>query len=104
MFPRLNQPQEATMPTIEIPQLNPMPTKNPEPAHPGLESRMGDLPKPLQTTASKKTDDLSRHESRHDMVPKHEPKLNAREKPAGGGQPATIPTPGTKPQPGPKKK
>lgn len=65
---------------IEIPPPNPMPTRNPEPAHPGLDSRIGDAPKPQVTTASKKVDDLSRHESRQDRAPKHAPSLNARDK------------------------
>jgi len=79
------------MTTYEIPQILPQPTQNPQTPHPGLESRIGDSPKPVETTASKKVDDLSRHESNHDMAPKHEPKLNAREKDQGSAKPSGAP-------------
>lgn len=75
----------------EIPQIQPRPTQNPQTPHPGLESQIGDSPKPRETTASKKVDDLSRHESNHDMAPKHEPKLNAREKDRGSVKPNAAP-------------
>lgn len=75
------------MPTPEIPQLNPPPTQNPQPTNPGLERKIGDVPNFRETTASKKVDDLSRHESRHDTDPKHDPKLNAREKAHDGVKP-----------------
>jgi hypothetical protein len=92
------------MKTPEIPQLIPRPTQNPEPAHPGLESRIGDEPKPIETTASKKVDDISRHESKHDMDPKHAPKQNAREKATDGSMPGhSQPQPGTQ-APAPAKK
>ena len=87
------------MTTVEIPQLKPMPTMNPEPAHPGLDYRIGDLPKPVPLTASKKVDDLSRHESKHDGNPKHDPKLNPREK-----SPEARPPSVGKPQVGATKK
>ena len=68
------------MTTFVIPQTIPKPTQNPEPAHPGLERKIGDVPNFRETTASKKVDDISRHESKHDMTPKHEPRPNPREK------------------------
>ncbi len=80
------------MTTIEIPQIQPQPTQNPQTPHPGLESRIGDSPKPVETTASKKVDDLSRHESKHDMAPRHEPKPNAREKDQGSAKPSGAPS------------
>ena len=83
------------MTTFVIPETVPKPTQNPEPAHPGLERMIGDVPKPRETTASKKVDDISRHESKHDMAPKHEPKPNAREKAQEWPKPG-----GTKPQGG----
>jgi len=79
------------MAIFDIPQITPRPTKNPQTPHPGLEPRIGDVPRAVETTASRKVDDLSRHESKHDMAPKHEPKLNAREKGFGSAQPAGAP-------------
>ena len=63
------------------------------PGFPGLERRIGYVPNFREMSASKKVDDLSRHESKHDMDPKHDPKLNAREKPQGWVKPG-----GAKPQ------
>jgi hypothetical protein len=45
------------------------------------------MPNFRETTASKKVDDLSRHESKHDTDPKHDPKHNAREKTHEGVKP-----------------
>ena len=81
------------MRTNEFPQLNPEPMKDPRPANPGQERKIGDVPNFREMTASKKVDDLSRHESKHDTDPKHDPKLNAREKTHEGLQPG-----GSKPQ------
>jgi len=64
-----------------------------QPGFPGLERKIGDIPNFRETTASKKVDDLSRHESKHDTDPKHDPKLNAREKTHEG-----VPPGGSKPQ------
>ncbi len=75
------------MATPEIPQLNPQPTPNPQPPNPGLERKIGDVPNFRETTASKKVDDLSRHESKHDTDPKHDPKLKARVKAHDGVKP-----------------
>jgi len=87
------------MPTIELPQLVPTPTRNPS-----IESRIGDLPKPTETIASKKVDDLSRHESKHDMAPKHDHKLNPREKGYDGAKPGCCQPKGSQPAPGHVKK
>ena len=86
------------MATFEIPQIVPVPTKNPEPSHPGLEQKFGDTPKPVEITASKKTDDISRHESKHSLDPKQDPKHNVRDKPI------EEPKVGGKPPQGPPKK
>lgn len=82
---------------IEMPLPNPMPTRNPEPAHPGLDTKIGDARKLQETTASRKVDDLSRHESRHDMAPKHEPKLNARDKVPAAPKPSDPVNPAARP-------
>ncbi|WP_291272780.1 hypothetical protein [Geothrix sp.] len=75
----------------EIPLIQSRPTPNPQTPPPGLDPQIGDTPKPRETTASKKVDDLSRHESNHDLPPKHEPKLNAREKDRGSVKPGGTP-------------
>jgi len=82
------------MSPTEFPLHNPDSTPNPQPANPGLERKIGDVPNFREMTASKKVDDLSRHESKHDTDPKHDPKLNAREKTheelqPGGSKPQT---------------
>lgn len=87
------------MATSDIP-----PTRNPQPAHPGLESKPGPVSSPLEVTASKKVDDLSRHQSKHDMVPKHEPKTMAKEKETGKIAPAPSHSEGGRPRPGTGKK
>ena len=70
-----------------------------QPGFPGLERKIGYVPNFREMSASKKVDDLSRHESKHDTDPKHDPKLNAREKGHEGVKPQ-----GEKPLPGPGKK
>jgi len=67
------------------PEVNPVPTGDPRPATPGEEprSRSGRQATALDALyaryASKKVDDLSRHEARHDEPLTRKP--NAREKP-----------------------
>jgi hypothetical protein len=59
------------------------------------------VPNFRERSASKKVDDLSRHESKHDTDPKHDPKHNLREKATDGTKPGTgqpqpgLPAPGT---------
>lgn len=91
------------MSIIEIPHINPVRTANPQSAHPGLNSRSGDSINHREITASKKVDDLSRHESKHDSAPKHEPKLNPRDKGYEGPKPGGTPSQGGKPPLGPVK-
>jgi hypothetical protein len=72
--------------------ITPVPRKEPNPTMPGLQQRIGDLPKERETTASKKVDDISKHESKHSFDPKRDPKHNAQEKvtdvpKVGPGQP-----------------
>ena len=91
------------MTTPEFP-LNPEPIQNPKPGYPGLERKIGDVPNSRETTASKKVDDLSRHESKHDTDPKHDPKLNVREKTHEGVKPGGSKPQGENPAPGTGKK
>jgi hypothetical protein len=87
------------MTTSDIP-----PTRNPQSAHPGLESKPGPGPDPIEVTASKKVDDLSRHQSKHDMVPKHESKTISKEKETGKMAPAPRHSDSGWPLPGTGKK
>jgi hypothetical protein len=57
-----------------------------------------------EITASKKVDDLSRHESRHDSDPKPDPKRNAREKAPGWTKPGEHPPQGETPRDGDARK
>ena len=59
-------------------QLNREPSAVRQPGFPGLERKIGYVPNFREMSASKKVDDLSRHESKHDTDPKHDPKHNAR--------------------------
>ncbi len=86
------------MTTSEIP-----PTRNPQPAHPGLDSKPGPVSNPLEVTATKKVDDLSRRQSKHDMVPKHEPKTLSKEKETGKTAPTPSHSEGGRPLPGARK-
>ena len=70
-----------------------------QPGFPGLERKIAHVPNFREMSASKKVDDLSRHESKHDTDPKHDPKQNAREKGHEGVKPQ-----GEKPPPGTEKK
>ena len=88
------------MSPTEFPLHNPDSTPNPQPANPGLERKIGDVPNFRETTASKKVDDLSRHESKHDTDPKHDPKHNAREKGTVPSKPDCCQPQGGKPLPG----
>ena len=92
------------MSPTEFPLHNPDSTPNPQPGFPGLERKIGDIPNFRETTASKKVDDLSRHESKHDTDPKHDPKLNVREKTHEGVKPGGSKPQGENPAPGTGKK
>jgi len=61
------------------PEINPMPTGDPKPAAPGTEPRSQGGRQSSTIYASRKVDDLSRHEARHDEPLTRKP--NAREKP-----------------------
>ena len=83
------------MPTIKHPERDPRPFGDPQPGQsepnpqpigdpkrdkPGPDSNDRVNPASREVLASKKVDDISKHESKHDTDPKHDPKRNAREK------------------------
>jgi hypothetical protein len=67
------------------PEINPVPTGDPKPAVPGPEPRSQGGRQSSTILASRKVDDLSRHEARHDEPLTRKP--NAREKPLGWVKP-----------------
>jgi len=100
------------MPTPKHPEHDPRPFGDPQPGQPDeIPQPTGD-PRPDREgpdsngrlnssdwaiTASKKVDDISKHESWHDSDPKHDPKHNAREKTPDGTKPDTRQPQGEKP-------
>jgi hypothetical protein len=52
------------------------------PVEPTSGRMIGDVPDRNVTTGSKKVDDISRHESKHSLDPKQDPKHIVQEKPA----------------------
>jgi hypothetical protein len=68
------------MTTYDIPHLTPRPPEGSPLDTPGLGRHLGHPRNFREFSASKKVDDISRHESRHDDDPKHDPKANPREK------------------------
>ncbi|MFZ1377360.1 MAG: hypothetical protein WAS25_12275 [Geothrix sp.] len=83
------------MTTFEVPQIPTNPTNDPRPQNPGQERQIGDTPNPREVTASKKVDDLSRHDSKHSLDPKQDPKHNPREKVTEAPKPGCCdPAPG----------
>jgi hypothetical protein len=54
-------------------------------------------------SASRKVDDISRHQSKHNSDPKQDPKHNQKHQPDHDSPPQAIPAPGGKiePKPGP---
>ena len=68
------------MTTFEVPQIPTNPTNDPRPQYPSPDRKIGDTPTPREVTASKKVDDLSRHESKHSLDPKKDPKHSPQEK------------------------
>lgn len=80
---------------------NPEPVGDPQPGKPGPESNHRAHSTSWEISASKKVDDLSRHESKHDQDPKHAPKSlpkpNAREKTPDGNRHDAPRAPGGNP-------
>lgn len=93
------------MPTFEIPQIPTNPTNDPRPQNPAADRQIGDTPNPREVTASKKVDDLSRHESKHSLDPKQEPRRGTGEKVCDPWKPGLKPPQAQDPLPGtpPKK-
>jgi len=91
------------MTTFDIPQLIPKPSTDPRLISHEPWPRSGEGVNHREMTASKKVDDISRHESKHDSAPKHDPRPNAREK-AETNQPGHGQLQGGKPLPGSVKK
>lgn len=101
------------MPTTKHPEPDPRPFGDPQPGQsepnpPPAGDPERDRPGPDATSwevvASKKVDDLSKHESKHDMDPKHDPKRNAREKTPDGTKHEARQPPGGEPKPGKNQK
>lgn len=92
------------MTTFEDPQIPTNPTNDPKPQNPEQERKIGDTPKPREVTASKKVDDLSRHESKHSLDPRQDPKRGGGEKVSEPGKPGFKPPPSKDPLPGTPKK
>jgi hypothetical protein len=88
------------MTILAIQRLIPRPDKEPEPIRTGFGLRLGDVLNHRDFKASKKVDDISRHESKHDEAPKHEPRINHRERPKEIAKPGTNPSQGGKGTPG----
>jgi hypothetical protein len=98
------EPKPLGDPQPPKPEINPVPTGDPKPAIPGQEpkSESSQQTSPLHALyalyASKKVDDLSRHEARHDEPLTRKPQTpNAREKPLDWIKPV-----GNRPPPGVK--
>jgi hypothetical protein len=92
------------MPTYSIPQPISVLRDYPFLLGSGLDRERGEIPGSLMTMDSKKVDDISRHESRHDDAPKQAPKPNAREKTPDAARPDIYQPQGGKPFPGSVKK
>lgn len=92
------------MTTFNIPKSPPKPPSTPKLDHPDQGPITGDQPVPRETTASKKVDDISKHESKHVEVPKQAPAPYMRDKAPQGPNHGTQQPQGGKPAPGPVKK
>jgi len=81
------------MTILDILRLPPNPDdQQTEPVNTGFGRRRGDALNHSDLTPSRRADDLSRHESKPDQAPKHEPKVNHRERPKDPNKPATQPS------------
>jgi len=79
------------MTILEILRLDPNPDLQSEPINLGFGRRVGDVVNHREVTLSRKVDDLSRHESKHEEAPKHVPRVNHRERPKDPTKPAAHP-------------
>ena len=74
------------------------PSKEPLPAKPILDPKPAVAPDAWEISASKKVDDISKHESNHDL--KHDPKHGITPKPEDRNKPGAPQPQGGKPMPG----
>ena len=79
---------------------NPQPIGDPERDRPGPDSAYKVDSTSREVLASKKVDDISKHESKHDTDPKRDPKRNPREKAPDGTKPEAHQPPGGESRPG----
>ena len=84
------------------PELDPMVFSDPQSAKPALAASSDGTPNGWQISASKKVDDISKHESKHDIKhdPKQDPKHGITPKPEDQKTPGAPLPPGGKPTPG----
>lgn len=78
--PREPDPRPVGDPQPGQSEPNPQPTGDPKREEPGPDAKDRPTSTSWEVVASKKVDDLSKHESNHDTDPKHDPKRNSREK------------------------
>jgi len=90
------------MTIYKTPELDPKVGKEPRPTEPSLDPKPEVAPDAWQISASKKVDDISKHESRHD--PRFDPKHGAKPKPEDGAKPGANQDKGGKPTHGDVKK
>jgi hypothetical protein len=88
----------------DIPQVPTNPSNDPKPPNPVPEHKIGDTPKPREVTASKKVDDLSRHESKSSLDPREDPKRGGGDKASEPPKPLLKAPPAREPRPGAPKK
>lgn len=95
------------MTTYQPPKLDPKPSKDPQL---GVNPKLNMATNGRQISASKKVDDISKHESKYDPKydpkhdPKHDSKHDSKQKPEDGTKPGTNKNPGGKPMPGDEKR
>ena len=86
--PRERDPRPVGDPQPGQSEPNPQPIGDPKQEEPGPDANNRGSASSWELVASKKVDDLSKHESKHDTDPKHDPKhdpkRNAREKTPDG--------------------
>ena len=85
------KPEPLGDPQPGQPEWHPEPTGDPRPELPPPDSRGDITPGPGPISASKKVDDISKHQSKHDTDPKHDPKSvgkpSPKDKAPGGIRP-----------------
>lgn len=102
--PRERDPRPVGDPQPGQSEPNPQPIGDPKQEEPGPDAKDGLASTSWEVVASKKVDDLSKHESKHDTDPKHDPKHNAREKTLDGTEHETRQPPDDGSKPGKTRK